>query len=297
MLRLSEHERRSRSRSISPTASPRTSSLRCPGRAGCSSSHAIPPSPTKASRWTFARSDVSLASATCWKAACGNPETRPHHRAVVMNIEVRAKERTQQDQARHRRLRLPSQAHASSRCSRSSAISGGAISQTYGNRSRHGYAKGYAYPKMTPQAARRDAWPPGGGLPASDLDFVPAAASRFLRHQRGDHESAVADRAGRHERRAVGRDGDAPRTRRSSPTGPRREPRLKSSVVVPYEDGVASAAEVRKRAGNKEFAQVFMLSRIGEARGPQALLADLRGRGRGRPAGRHPRLRLLAAGR
>ena len=33
--------------------------------------------------------------------------------------------------------------------------------QTIGNRSRHGYAKGYAYPKMTPQAARRDAWPPG----------------------------------------------------------------------------------------------------------------------------------------
>ena len=43
--------------------------------------------------------------------------------------------------------------------------------QTYGNRSRHGYAKGYTYPKMTPQAARRDAWPPSGGLPASDLDF------------------------------------------------------------------------------------------------------------------------------
>ena len=29
--------------------------------------------------------------------------------------------------------------------------------QTIGNRSRHGYSKGYAYPKMTPQAARRDA--------------------------------------------------------------------------------------------------------------------------------------------
>ena len=38
-------------------------------------------------------------------------------------------------------------------------------------------------------------------------------------------------------------------------------------MVVPYEDGVASAAEVRKRAGNKDFAQVFMLSRTGEAAG------------------------------
>ena len=34
--------------------------------------------------------------------------------------------------------------------------------QTYGNRSRHGYSKGYPGPKMTPQAALRDAWLPGG---------------------------------------------------------------------------------------------------------------------------------------
>ena len=31
----------------------------------------------------------------------------------------------------------------------------------------------------------------------------------------------------------------------------RREPRLKASIVVPYEDGEASAAEIRKRAGDK----------------------------------------------
>ena len=54
-----------------------------------------------------------------------------------------------------------------------------------------------------------------------------------------------------------------------------RDPRLKSSVVVPYEDGAASAAEVRKRAGNKDFAQVFMLSRTGEAAVSQALLAGI----------------------
>src|SRR5947209_2373978 len=46
--------------------------------------------------------------------------------------------------------------------------------QTYGLRSRHGFAKGYPYPKGTPQASRRDAWPPGGGLPGSDLDFMRA---------------------------------------------------------------------------------------------------------------------------
>jgi len=46
--------------------------------------------------------------------------------------------------------------------------------QTYGLRSRHGFAKGYPYPKGAPQAARRDAWPPGGGLPGSDVDFMRA---------------------------------------------------------------------------------------------------------------------------
>ena len=51
--------------------------------------------------------------------------------------------------------------------------------QTYGSRARHGYTKGYAYPKMTPQAARRDAWPPTGGLPASDLAFVQAQHMDF----------------------------------------------------------------------------------------------------------------------
>ena len=88
-----------------------------------------------------------------------------------MNIEVRAKERSQKttldivDCDFHPKLTLEQlRPYLSNQW--------WSYLQTYGNRSRHGYAKGYAYPKMTPQAARRDAWPPGGGLPASDLDFV-----------------------------------------------------------------------------------------------------------------------------
>src|SRR5579883_1850571 len=34
--------------------------------------------------------------------------------------------------------------------------------------------KGPAYPKAQPQASRRDAWPPGGGGPGSDLGFMAA---------------------------------------------------------------------------------------------------------------------------
>src|SRR5436190_22174727 len=46
-----------------------------------------------------------------------------------------------------------------------------------------------------------------------------------------------------------------------------REKRLKASVVVPYENPEASVAEIKRRAGNRDFAQVFMLSRTSEAHG------------------------------
>jgi len=45
------------------------------------------------------------------------------------------------------------------------------------------------------------------------------------------------------------------------------EPRLKASIVVPYEDGEAARAEVHRRAGNRDYVQVFLLSRTGEALG------------------------------
>jgi len=138
--------------------------------------------------------------------------------------------------------------------------------QTYGARSRHGYAKGYAYPKMTPQAARRDAWPPGGGLPASDLDFVKQQHLDFYGISAAImNPLSPTGQGDMNVELSVAMATAANEAQLANWTG--RDPRLKSSVVVPYEDGVASAAEVRRRAGNKDFAQVFMLSRTGEAAG------------------------------
>src|SRR3974390_2357985 len=45
---------------------------------------------------------------------------------------------------------------------------------TYGNHLRQPYAGGIAWPKVAPGTARRDAWPPSGGPPGSDLDFMRA---------------------------------------------------------------------------------------------------------------------------
>ena len=45
------------------------------------------------------------------------------------------------------------------------------------------------------------------------------------------------------------------------------EPRLKGSIVVPYEDADAAVAELEKYAGNLHFSQVLMLSRTSEPAG------------------------------
>jgi len=138
--------------------------------------------------------------------------------------------------------------------------------QTYGLRPRHGFVKGYPFPKMTPQAARRDAWPPTGGLPASDLDFMRA---QHLDHYGIDHGIM-------NPLSPTGQGDQNPEFSAALTTAAnecqlehwtRREPRLRSSIVVPYENAEASRAEIRRRASNREFAQVFLLSRTSEALG------------------------------
>jgi predicted TIM-barrel fold metal-dependent hydrolase len=138
--------------------------------------------------------------------------------------------------------------------------------QTYGERRRHGFARSYPYPKVTPRACRRDAWPPGGGVPGSDLDF--------MRTQHLDHygiEYGVMNPLS-----PTGQGEQNPEFSAAMAAAnnewqmemmTRREPRLKSSIVVPYEDAAAARAEIHRRAGNRDYVQVFMLSRTSEALG------------------------------
>ena len=139
--------------------------------------------------------------------------------------------------------------------------------QTYGNRQRHGQAKGYNYPKIVPQASRRDAWPPSGGPPGSDVDFC---REQHLDFYGIDHAilTPLGQSTGNGDQNvelSIALASAANEGQLAYWTA--KEPRLKPSIVVPYEDGVASAAEVRKRAANNEFKQVFLLSKIAEAHG------------------------------
>ncbi len=137
--------------------------------------------------------------------------------------------------------------------------------KTYGSRKRHGmYYE--PYPKSAPRACRRDAWPEGGGVPGSDLSLI-----------RKQYLDAYGIAAGILGPLGVTGQGEldlglgaalASATndwQRHTFTGP--EPRLRSAIVVPYDDGEASVREIERCAEDAAFAQVFMLTRTSEPAG------------------------------
>jgi predicted TIM-barrel fold metal-dependent hydrolase len=138
--------------------------------------------------------------------------------------------------------------------------------QTYGLRPRHGFTKSYPMPKITPQAARRDAWPPGGGMPGSDLDFMREQLLDLYDMDYGIlnplQPTAQGDQNPEFSAAMAFAANEQQLERWTT-----RDKRLKASVVVPYENPEASKAEIKRRAGSKDFAQVFMLSRTAEAHG------------------------------
>src|SRR5437763_16519673 len=119
--------------------------------------------------------------------------------------------------------------------------------------------EGPPYPKAQPNASRRDAYPPEGGNQGSSLSFMqkqhldpnnvvlgvlnPLATGQGIRN----HDLSAALNA------AIN---DWQIDKWTS-----KDSRLKGSVVVANEDGPAAAAEIRKRAGDSNFAQAVLLSR------------------------------------
>ena len=138
--------------------------------------------------------------------------------------------------------------------------------EVFGSLPRQAFQNGPAYPKGQPDASRRDAWPPGGGRPGSDLAFlrshhldahnIALGVLSMIRPHPGSfmngYLAAAVSRAMNLWQVAEW-------------TGP--EPRLKASLLIPYEDAEASAQEIRHWAGHGDYVQVLMLSRTAEPAG------------------------------
>jgi uncharacterized protein len=138
--------------------------------------------------------------------------------------------------------------------------------QTYGARTRQGYLKGFPYPKSQPIASRRDSWPPGGGLPASDLDFMKKQYLDFYPIEyaimnplsptgQGDQneEFSVAMAHAANEFQLEG--------------WHRRDERLLASLIVPFEDADASVKEIRRRSADRRFVHVLFKTRTNDLLG------------------------------
>jgi predicted TIM-barrel fold metal-dependent hydrolase len=138
--------------------------------------------------------------------------------------------------------------------------------EVFGSLPRQAFQNGPAYPKSQPDASRRDAWPPEGGRPGSSLDFmrshhldahnITLGVLAMIRPHPGSFMNGyLAEAVSRAMNLWQVAEWTAP------------EPRLKASLLVPYEDGEASAREIHHWAGHKDYVQVLMLSRTAEPAG------------------------------
>ena len=137
--------------------------------------------------------------------------------------------------------------------------------EEFGIQYRQPWEKGSAYPKGQPQACRRDAFLPDGRSPGSDLAFMaqqhldPNNVALGILNPLTNGQGATNPLLSAAITHATNEWQKAEWTS--------QDKRLRGSVVVPYEDAAASVKEIELRAGDRDFAQVLLLTRTAEPLG------------------------------
>jgi hypothetical protein len=138
--------------------------------------------------------------------------------------------------------------------------------RTFGPRRRVGVQSGPAYPKSQPNAARRDAFPEDGNAPGSDLDFMRRQLLDPYNIQLGVL-NATGENGQHFQNRDLGNAHCRATNHWQIETFTKNEPRLKASLVVPYEDTQAGVAEIEHWAGDPNFVQIILQSRSADPLG------------------------------
>jgi len=126
---------------------------------------------------------------------------------------------------------------------------------SYGGHLKQAYTGSMAYPRMAPDTARGDAWPPNGGPPGSDLEFM---RKQHLDPNNIEYGVLHPLRIGGYDERNM----DFSQAlctaindwQLDAWIGP--EPRLRGSIYVPQDYPEAAVKEIEKRAGDPRFVQV-----------------------------------------
>jgi predicted TIM-barrel fold metal-dependent hydrolase len=135
----------------------------------------------------------------------------------------------------------------------------------YGKLGHGPYAKRNTYPRFQPALSRRDAWPPNGGPPGSDLDFMRAQLLDLYDIEYGILEPLMPSNLVRNLELAAALCSAINDWQVATFTS--REKRLRASILIPFEDPKAAVAEIEKRAGDRNFAQIQLTSRSTEPLG------------------------------
>ena len=138
--------------------------------------------------------------------------------------------------------------------------------ETYGAYIRQALSETLAYPRMTPDVARRDAWPPNGAPPGSDLDFM---REQHLDANGVEYGVLVPLRTGAGSQRNVEYGAALARAMNDWQAAEwlAKEKRLRGSIMVTPEYPEAAVAEIERCAGNRGFVQVLLPPRTDEPSG------------------------------
>ncbi len=133
----------------------------------------------------------------------------------------------------------------------------------YGAQPRVPFTTGTQYPKAAPATARRDAWPPNGGPPGSDLAFMQAQ----LLDANDIALGILAPLSGAARNTDLGAAYCHAVNEWQIENWVKPEPRLRACVTVAHEDSDLAVEEISLRAGDPNFVQVLMPSKTNEPLG------------------------------
>jgi uncharacterized protein len=133
----------------------------------------------------------------------------------------------------------------------------------YGHQVRIPFTSGTQYPKSAPATARRDAWPPSGGPPGSDLDFMRTQ----LLDANDTAWGVLAPLAASARNTDLGAAYCNAVNEWQIERWVKPEPRLRACVTVAHEDPVLAVAEIEHRATDDRFVQILLPSKTNEPLG------------------------------
>ena len=124
---------------------------------------------------------------------------------------------------------------------------------------------GSSYPRAMPNAARHDSWSPSGLAPGADLSFMQEQLLDAWNIEYGILNPLMG--AGGQLNLEYGAAMAQALNEWQVAEWVDPEPRLRASVIVPYEDGELAAKEIDRRGGDRRFAQVLLIARTSEPLG------------------------------